>query len=359
MPDRRDSTQQDEDRGESDEDGQTRGQAGNETDGAFVGVTPSFGGDADAEDTVGGDDARSDESVGSADDGSPESPKGDPDAHRDTRPPAQATDPTERGVFEVPNYTQDMLNFEFVLEADDDWVPEGVDGAGMVVVDEQKYVAILRVEPRSWSIHTAEKKSQIAETYQSAFLGALDFPIQIVSYPTRFDISDHVQRLDEIRERKEDARAASELIDVGRSIYPRWLDEFITKNDMKQRRFYVVAPVSVDMIQELQADSGGVLTDLADRFPPLASVMEFLGGDDGADVTRTQCVRELNARLGRIQGSLQRLDIQAERLRDRDEVLSVLYHYYNNQQPVRPGFDRRSSRSYYDPSASTGGVANE
>lgn len=257
----------------------------------------------------------------------------DDDRELTSREKPERSDPTEQGAFSVPNYAQDLVDVELVFEQDDDLLPQGVDGSGLVVIDEKRYVGLLTVRPRSWSIHTGEKKAEIVSTFQSAVLAPLEFPVQIVSYPTNFDISDHVSKLEEAieNERSDD----SKLIRMGRRLYPNWMTGFIEENDMKQRRFYVVVPISADKISQFENKNTGLAETIEERFPPLSPLVGRFTETDDEDVTRRQCIRELNARLGRIQSGLQRLDVRAERLRDRQEALSVLYHYYNNERPAR------------------------
>lgn len=284
-------------------------------------------------------DGRSDAATPSDSDAPAEDPAADPSKHRTKRESPQSNDPTEQGAFSIPNYAQDLVPFEFVLEAGDDYVPAGVDGSGMVVLEDGEYVGIAHVQPRSWSIHTDTKKTEIISAFKSAFLSTLDFPVQIVSYPTRFDMSDHVDRLTQVVEENERRDRDSELVTIGRELYPGWLEEFIESNDMKQRQFYVIVRLSADDLSQFQSESQGFLATVGEKVPPLEPVVDYFDGDEvGVEVSQQQCLRELDARLRRIANGLHRLDVGVDRLDDRDEVMGVLYHYYNNERPVQNGF---------------------
>lgn len=258
--------------------------------------------------------------------------------HREPLRPPQRSDPTEQGAFSMPNYAQDLVQFDFVLDSDDRFVPNDVRGSGMVVVGEKQYVGIVRVKPRSWSIHTNEKKGQIIDGYKSSFLATLDFPVQIVSYPTKFDISDHVQRLSDVVEEGHTRSTDSKLVNVGRELYPNWLERFIQDNDMKQRQLYIVVPLSAHQINDFADTNEGFLDQIGEKLPPLKPLADFLSDDDGIDVTEQQCLRELDSRLTHVGSGLRRFDVEVERLADRTEVMSVLYHYYNNEQPLNDAF---------------------
>ncbi len=259
--------------------------------------------------------------------------------HQSVDKPAQQTDPTESGTLSMPNYAQDLVDFEFVMEENEDYLPNNVSGSGIVVTAEDEYVGLLQIKPRSWSIHTDTKKSEIIDAYKSSFLATLDFPLQIVSYPTKFDISDHVSRLEEVADERSSSSDDTTLVNIGRNLYPNWLERFILDNDMKQRQFYIVVPLTADQLNEFQTGTDGFLDALADKAPPLEPLAEKFSSDSGQqEVSREQCVRELRSRLSRIESGLRRLDIGTERLTDRDEVMGVIYHYYNNEQPMNDAF---------------------
>lgn len=252
----------------------------------------------------------------------------------------QETDPTTAGLMNLPNYAQDIIDFEFVFDEDDEYLPEGVEGQGLVVTeleDDEEYVAIAHVEPRSWSIHTAEKKNQIIQTYQSSFLATLDFPIQIVSYPKKFEITDHINRLEEVLEEGRTRGGDSLLVNMGRALYPNWIESYIIENDMKQREFYLVIPIKASQIQQFEGDNSGLMAQMEDM-PGLGAIAGLFTEDDGEDVTRYQCLRELKSRLDRVASGLGRLDVDVTPINDRDETLSVLYHYYNDKQPRKQAF---------------------
>ncbi len=261
------------------------------------------------------------------------------DRHRGTIDPPQRRDPTESGSLSISNYAQDLVSFDFVLDSNEEFVPDDVRAGGLIKLDDKQYAGITRVHPRTWSIHTNEKKAEIVGAYKSSFLATLDFPIQIVSYPTHFDISDHLERLQSVRNLSEDDYGESGLADMGRSLYPEWLTQFLSDNDMKQREFYIIAPISADQIDQFRSDDDGFLDSLADSFPPAEPVADFFG-DDSESISTHQILRELDSRLNRISSGLQRFDVQSERLTDRNEAMAVLYHYYNNEKPLTDEFSK-------------------
>lgn len=287
--------------------------------------SPDQENESDDRDEIGTDE----ESAPTDQDSTPTAPN---DRHTGTLDPPQQSDPTVQGALSIPNYVQDLIQFEYVLDGDDPSLPADVNETGIVVLDEGHYVGLLRVRPRTWSIHTETEKSRIIDAYRSSFLATLDFPVQIVSYPSKFDISDHVRRLEEVLETGRANSEESDLLTIGRELYPNWLERFILDNDMKQRQFYVAVPVSADKIAEEQDPHTGLLDTIGETVPPLEGVTDWIGGSD-AEVSDDQCLRELDSRLSRIASALRRVDVTTERVEDRTEALSICYHYYNNERP--------------------------
>lgn len=235
-------------------------------------------------------------------------------------------------VFAMPNYTQDLVDFEFILEGDEPYAPDGVNNAGVVVVEDgELYVAIAKVQARDWSIHTASKKRDIAKAYEQHFINGLDNPIQIVSVPVQFELREHVKRINDVLKENEDDPEEL-LMNIGRSIYPNWLESFMQENDLKEKEFYLVVPFRADYLSDFKQDDEGMLASLTDA-PVVGNLVDRFIGDDWSSVTRYQCLRELNSRLNDIESNLRRINVGIERVSNRDEALAVLFHYYNGDQP--------------------------
>jgi len=267
----------------------------------------------------------------------------------------EESDPALEGPTGMRNYTQDLLEFEFVFDSGDDFSPQSVNADGVVLTQSGDYVGMARVTPRSWSIHTQEKKHQILQTFQSGFLSSLDFYTQIVCYPTAFDTSEHIDRLEERLRERSNAADESPLVQYGRQLYPRWLTDFIEREELTQREYFVV--VRVDPTTLRQFDESESLSDKvgerAEAFGAVVSAVESLfGGDDGgqSEASREECVREVKKRLRQVRSSLKQIDVGVDLVEDRDEVLSVIYHYYNDTRPNRSSFDV-SRRTVFDEQA--------
>jgi hypothetical protein len=254
------------------------------------------------------------------------------------------------------NNTKDLVDFEFVYDEDDEFTPrEVIDAGGIIVTPDDDYVGLAKVKPRSWGIHTDEKKDEIIQSFQSAFISTLDFYVQIVCYPTEFDMSEHVDMIQERVQEMGNAADEHPLIQFGREMYPHWLTNFIEHNDMKQRDYYVVVRVDPEQLKDFdETDSvADKVAERAEAFEPIVRAIEGAvsgGGETSRAASRERCIREVGNRLDRIKGALQRIDVEVERIRNRDEAMSVLFHYYNNYQPLRTHFDV-GTRTTHDPNA--------
>lgn len=260
---------------------------------------------------------------------------GSKDNHIRTASSPEALEPSN-GLLDVPNYVQDLVDIEFVFERDDALLPDEVNGAGIVRTDDDTYVAIARVDGRNWSILPTEKKVEIAKSYESVFLAALENHVQIISIPSRFDIEDHVQEVEDSKTGNPETPTQL-LMDISRSMYTDWISGFIEENDMREREFYLVIELSAQQLREFKQSNTGLFAELAD-LPVIGGLAGRFQQSRVDDVTGYQVLRELNSRMDRALSNLRQIDVRAERISSRDAALEVLYKYYNDQDPRRGSF---------------------
>lgn len=127
------------------------------------------------------------------------------------------------------------------------------------------------------------------------------------------------------------------------------------QNDMKERQFYVIIPLSAKQLHEFKS-SGEDLTEQLAELPVVGSFFERFTEDSTEDIEKYQVLRELNTRVNRIKSNLRRMDVKVERVDSRDEVMSVIYQYYNNEKPESAVFPTGPFTSVHD-EASVGGVS--
>lgn len=263
-----------------------------------------------------------------------------PSPHLSDRVPPEEADTSNEGLLGIPNRTQDLARFEYVLDEDDDIGAENVNYAGMVSVGNGEYVAIGKVRPREWSVLKDGDKQQVIQSYKSAFLSPLDSPVEIVEYPSEFDISDHLWKVEQVRKENENKPSSHPLIQAGRRVYPKWLRGFINRNGMKQRKFYMIVKISEDQINQFEQSESSVFGRLRKQSPLIDGMVgRILREEEDETETREKCLRELDTRFSRLESGLRRFNVQAERLDDRDEVMKVLYEYYNDSNPRVDAFE--------------------
>jgi hypothetical protein len=258
------------------------------------------------------------------------------DIHRVESTLPQEYDPREQRVFGRPNYIQDLLDFKFVFEEDDNYCVSDVDAGGMIAVDEDTFVGLLKVEPRRWAIHTKEKKQQITASYMKSFCNALQFPAEIIAFPTKLDLTDHVQEVEETLKERGEAADSSPLVNHGRAFYPEWLTAYAEQTEMVEQEFFVVVPVARDQIEQFQNEQG-LLNSLRKHVSFVDNILAALEDEEGG--TQTQCLRELDKRMSQVENALTQSGVTPERLSDRQEVLSVLYMAFNKEMPMHDQFD--------------------
>lgn len=250
----------------------------------------------------------------------------------------QEYDPTNQRAFGTPNYLQDLLDFEYVFEEDDDYSVSDVDPGGMIAVDDDTYVGLIKVEPRRWSIHTREKKQQIYLSYMKSFCNTLQFPTEIVAFPTELELTEHIDEVEQTLREQGDSEDSSTLLNHGRAFYPEWLNAYVDASDMTRQEFFVIVPVNRDQIEQFRNDEG-ILATIGERIPPVEILLNALENDGDEDsATQTQCLRELDQRMSRLESALKQSGVSPERLEDRQEVLSVLYLAFNKEKPLSDEF---------------------
>jgi|AntDeeMetagen285_2_1112576.scaffolds.fasta_scaffold00860_4 plastocyanin len=303
---------------------------------ATFGVTEPDPGELDDESEDGSEDTGSGEDDSDDLDEIPSVDEDDIDERHTTERISPETFDLGDSIFSMPNYAQDLMDFEYIMGEDDELVPEDVNGAGIVVAENGLYIAIARVQGRDWSIHTGEKQRDIVQTYQSHFLSALDSPVQMVSIPTRFDMREHISNVNDVLSENSDD-SDELLMNIGRSIYPNWLEDFMIQNDMKERQFYLVATVSAEQLHRFKGDGESLVDQLQD-IPVIGGFFDRFSEDKVEDITKYQCLRELNTRMNRMKSGLRRMDVGVERIDSRNEAMAVLYHYFHNIEPDREVF---------------------
>lgn len=261
-------------------------------------------------------------------------PDGDNNPHLTDRVSPDEANSNNDELLDIPNRTQDMVKFEYVMDEDDDIGAEDINQAGMVSLGSGRYAAIASIEPREWSVLKDSDKEQVIQKYKSAFISPLDSSLQIVEYPSEFDISEHLTKIENTRKERQGDPDTNPLIQAGRKVYPKWLKGFIDRNGMKQRKFYMIVTISEDQLSQFGKRDNGMFAGLRDKYPLMDSMISRVKSEESDETEmREKCLRELHTRMKRLKNGLKRFNVESERLDDRDEVMQVFYEYYNDCSP--------------------------
>lgn len=206
-----------------------------------------------------------------------------------------------------------------------------------IAVDEDAYIGLLEVTPRNWLSLDEEKRETVMSAYMS-FLMRLRSPIVITCYPHEFDLGEHLQQFADVGQ-SPDTQGESPILQYGRKYYVDWASRRVDEQHIKHRAFYIVTRVEASHVHE-SLDSGSALSRLPIIGRALDGVRSALGSSDNEDLAREQqCVREVRARQQRLAEDLGRTGVGLELVRDRQETMEILYHYYNHIDPLFDQFD--------------------
>lgn len=212
-----------------------------------------------------------------------------------------------------------------------------------IAVDGDSYVGLLEVTPRNWLSLDEQERETVMASYMS-FLLSLKWPIAIVCYPREFDLGDHLEQFYEAGTRP-GVRDESPLLQYGRKYYVDWADRRVDGQNIKRRAFYIVVRVDADHVHA-DLDSGSVLS----RLPLVGSGLSWLrgalpgGGSEAEERAREElCVREVRKRQKALASNLGRTGVGLDVVRDRQETMTVLYHYYNHVDPLFETFDHATT----------------
>lgn len=206
-----------------------------------------------------------------------------------------------------------------------------------IAVDGDAYIGLLEVTPRNWLSLDTEERETVMSAYMS-FLMALRSPIVITCYPHEFDLEEHLQQFADVGQSPE-TQGESPILQYGRKYYVDWASRRVDEQHIKHRAFYIVTRVEASHVHE-SLDSGSVLSRLPVIGRALDGVRAALGRGGDTEQAREQlCVREVRTRQQRLAEDLGRTGVGLDLVRDRQETMEILYHYYNHVDPLFDRFD--------------------
>ncbi len=125
----------------------------------------------------------------------------------------------------VPASTQDHLD---ILDIRDN----------IILLKNGNAVGVLQTNAVNFDLLSESEQDALIFAYAS-LLNSLSFPIQIVIRSKRMDISSYLEKLDEAREQQTNSRLQKQIVR-----YSEFVKDLIAKNNVLDKRFYIVIPFS-------------------------------------------------------------------------------------------------------------------
>ncbi|WP_424016478.1 hypothetical protein ACOZ4N_11275 [Halorientalis pallida] len=210
----------------------------------------------------------------------------------------------------------DVDRCEFLFDPDES-VPDGVDGTGLVVVDDEHYLAIARLGTESMD-SVADENRRSLRSYIQPFLSGLDFDTEIVEVPA--SVTDPAPRISEdgVVE-ADDADPITVALSECREVIAD-----ASADAAAEREYYVVT----------RLDHGIAGTDgFVDRLRQGGPLSGLMGSGENA---RATILREVDERIETVDRVLRPLDLSFRRVESRREGREVLARVFATDSGTPP-----------------------
>jgi hypothetical protein len=110
---------------------------------------------------------------------------------------------------------------------------------GMVILKDGSCVSILQISSVNFDLLSEREQSALIFSY-GGILNSLNFPVQIVVYSNTKDVTFYLNNL-----KKAEEKQTNMLLKERISMYRKFIEETVKKNDVLSKAFYVVVPFSI------------------------------------------------------------------------------------------------------------------
>ena len=110
---------------------------------------------------------------------------------------------------------------------------------GVVILKDGSCASVLQISSVNFDLLSDREQQALVYAY-GGILNSLNFPIQIVIYSTTKDVSSYLNNLKKIEEGQ-----GNLLLKERISLYRKFIEETVKKNDVLSKSFYVVIPFSI------------------------------------------------------------------------------------------------------------------
>ncbi len=125
---------------------------------------------------------------------------------------------------------------------------------GVIVLNNKQLRGILMVSSINIGLKSSDEQVAIINRFQS-FLNSLDFPCQILVQSRKTNITGYIEKIKKLEEKQ-----TNELLQAQTTGYREFLEDFIEKESIYTKNFYVVVPYMFPTIQsgKKSKDEGGI-----------------------------------------------------------------------------------------------------
>lgn len=113
---------------------------------------------------------------------------------------------------------------------------------GVIVMKDDSLRALVQVSAINFELRSSDEQAAILQQF-SAFLNAIDFPVQMVVHSRRFDISTYITGVQEAT-----AQLSNELLKIQAGEYIKFVTELAELANIMAKNFYVAIPMSLAAI---------------------------------------------------------------------------------------------------------------
>ncbi len=131
-----------------------------------------------------------------------------------------------------------------------DFIPIKQVREGVVILKNKGLRGILMVSSINIALKSKEEQEAILYQFQS-FLNSLDFPCQIVIQSRKTNITGYIEKIKKLEEEQE-----NELLKQQTTGYREFLEDFVNKESIYSKSFFVVVPYAIPGIAKKKTPKG-------------------------------------------------------------------------------------------------------
>ncbi len=141
-----------------------------------------------------------------------------------------------------------------------DFIPIKQVRDGVMILKNKGLRSILMVSSINIALKSRDEQEAILYQFQS-FLNSLDFPCQIIVQSRKTNITGYIEKIKKLEEEQK-----NELLKQQTAGYREFLEEFVTRESIYTKNFFVVIPYSVPVIGGSKKTTKGTIELNEDSF---------------------------------------------------------------------------------------------